>query len=219
MTRYGTIPSSSQSQPPPPQSPASSFPSSTIVPIWGQKIRSTAENLIATAKPWKLMIQPQSLAIPATLPQSIDRIKANVAFFRSNYAIVAICALFLSLLWHPVSFILCLAVAAAWLFLYVLRNGGDPLVVGGQVIGQKTVVTSLLVGTMVVLFFTEVAEDIVVGLFAGIALIVVHGAVRETGDLVAVGGAVQDPAAIGSSSVAIAIPGSYQAAGNKNINK
>ncbi|CAI0406107.1 unnamed protein product [Linum tenue] len=215
MTRYGTIPSSSQSQ----QPPSSPFPSSTIPPIWAQNIRPTVENLIATARPWKLMIQPQSLTLPATLNQSIDRINANVAFFRSNYAILAASALFLSLLWHPVSFILCLAVAAAWLFLYVLRSGEEPLVVNGQVVGQKTVVSWLLAGTILVLLFTEVAKDMVVGLFSGIALIVAHGALRETDDLVAAigGGAVQDPEAFGSSS-AVAIPGSYQAVGNKNIN-
>ncbi|CAN0838879.1 PRA1 family protein F2 [Linum grandiflorum] len=208
MTRYGTI-----------QSQQSQIPSSAISPISLQSIRSNFENLIATAKPWKLMIQPKSLTFPSTLDQSLDRINVNAAFFRSNYAILACCALFISLLWHPFSFIVSLLLGAAWLFLYLHREDGNPLVINGQVVGQKTILTSLLSATMLVLFFTEVTEDIVVGLFAGVVLIVAHGALRETDDLpMMIGGEglVDDLEANGSTSAVV--PGSYRDIGYNSVN-
>ncbi|CAN1185590.1 PRA1 family protein F2 [Linum perenne] len=210
MTRYGAIPS--QSQP-------LSFPSAAISLISVQNFRSTVENLIATAKPWKLMIQPQSITLPSTFNQSVDRIYTNAAFFRSNYAILTSCALLISLLWHPFSFMVSLVVAAAWLFLYLLREDGNPLVINGKVVGQKTILMSLLSATMFVLFFTEVTEDIVVGLFAGLVLIVGHGALRETDNLpmmIAGEAVVEDPEANGSTTVVAS--GLYQDIGYNSVN-
>ncbi|KAI6679612.1 hypothetical protein NL676_033493 [Syzygium grande] len=168
MTTYGTIPS-----------PLSPPPSSDLEFISRAKARIRSG--LATRRPWKEMFLLSAMAPPDALSTSIGRIQMNVAIFRMNYAIIVLTILFLSLLWHPVSLIVFVVMMIAWLFLYFLRD--QPLTLFGREIDDRVVMTTLFLGTILALSFTHATDNIIVALFIGVVVVVVHGALRETDDL------------------------------------
>ncbi|KAJ9171769.1 hypothetical protein P3X46_015087 [Hevea brasiliensis] len=180
MATYGTI-------------PTELHPPSNLRIISNAKEK--IELSLGTRRPWREMIQLQSFNLPFTLSESVQKIKTNVAFFRYNYVIIILFILFLSLLWHPVSLIVFIIMMAAWLFLYFLRD--DPLVVLGIVISDKVVMVILLMATIIMLSLTNVTDNIIVALFLGVVVILVHGAFRNIDDLMF----VEDEEGFGSAGI------------------
>ncbi|KAL3747300.1 hypothetical protein ACJRO7_016132 [Eucalyptus globulus] len=168
MTTYGTIPSAS-----------SPLPSSNLEFISHAKARIRTG--LATRRPWKEMFRLSAMAPPDGLGASVGRIQTNVAVFRMNYAVIVLTILFLSLLWHPVSLIAFMVMMILWLFLYFLRD--QPLILFGRDIDDRVVMTTLFVCTILALSFTHATDNIIVALFIGVMVIVVHGALRGTDDL------------------------------------
>lgn len=171
MTTYGTIPAAT---------PSSS--NLQFVSLAKERINSG----LGMPRPWKEMIKLQDLSFPTSVSQLIQRIKINVAVFRMNYAIIILFILFLSLLWHPVSMIVFIVMTVAWLFLYFLRD--EPLVVMGYDIDDRMVMLALLPITVLSLFLTNAKKNIIVALAIGLVVVMVHGALKETDDLVIVDG-------------------------------
>ncbi|XP_050262453.1 PRA1 family protein F2 [Quercus robur] len=172
MTTYGTIPAATPS----------SSSNLQFVSLANERINSG----LGMPRPWKEMIKLQDLSFPTSVSQLIQRIKINVAVFRMNYAIIILFILFLSLLWHPVSMIVFIVMMVAWLFLYFLRD--EPLVVMGYDIDDRMVMLALLPITVLSLFLTNAKKNIIVALAIGLVVVLVHGALKETDDLVIVDG-------------------------------
>ncbi|XP_054785228.1 PRA1 family protein F2-like [Prosopis cineraria] len=166
MTTYGTIPTSSS-------------PSTNLEFISRAKQRIKAG--LGTRRPWKVMFNFRSFALPAGFPDAIARFRVNIGYFRMNYAIVVLLILFLSLLWHPISLIVFVVLIALWLFLYFLRD--EPLVIAGRLIDDRVVLIVMAVLTVVLLLLTNVTLNIVVALLIGAGLLVAHAALRKTDDL------------------------------------
>ncbi|KAG2722754.1 hypothetical protein I3760_02G140800 [Carya illinoinensis] len=168
MTSYGTIPTSS-----------SPGPSTNLEYI--SRAKERIKTGLGTRRPWKLIFNFHSFGIPASVADAIARVRTNVAFFRMNYAIVALLILFLSLLWHPISLIVFLVTMAVWLFLYFLRD--EPLVVFNRTIDDRVVLIVLAVLTVVFLLLTHATANILVALLIAVVVILVHAAARKTDDL------------------------------------
>ncbi|KAM1812909.1 hypothetical protein ACFX11_026795 [Malus domestica] len=166
MTTYGTIPT---------EPPASS--NQHFVARAKEQIQSALGN----RRPWQEIIQLQNLTLPSTFNQSVHRIKTNVVFFRMNYAIITLSILFLSLLWHPISLIVFIVMMVAWIFLFFLHD--QPLMILGYRINGQVVMMALLVVTLVALYLTNARYHIVAGLCFGLAVVLVHGALREPEDV------------------------------------
>ncbi|WCJ39559.1 PRA1 (Prenylated rab acceptor) family protein [Euphorbia peplus] len=169
MTQYGTIPTSSS-----PESGSSSIEFIT-------RAKERIKEGLGTRRPWKVMFNFRSLSLPRKLPDAVARLRANIAYFRMNYAIIVLMIVFLSLLWHPISMIVFIAMMAAWLFLYFLRD--DALVIYGRLIDDRVVLVVLGVLTIVFLLLTQVTLNVVVSVVIGVVLVAVHGVVRKTDDL------------------------------------
>ncbi|PON96129.1 Prenylated rab acceptor [Trema orientale] len=166
MTNYGAIPTSSS-------------PSANLEYISRAKDRLKAG--LGTRRPWKLMYDVRSLGLPGGLRDAIARVRTNAAYFRTNYAIVVLAILFLSLLWHPISLIVFVVMMAVWLFLYFLRD--EPLVLLGRPIDDRIVLAALAVLTVVFLLLTRATTNILVALLIGAVVVVLHAAFRKTDDL------------------------------------
>ncbi|KAF5726057.1 PRA1 family protein F3-like [Tripterygium wilfordii] len=166
MTRYGTI------------------PTEPVAPSRQQIAKERIQSSIGTPRSWKEMVQLQSLNIPSNLNESVERIRTNGAFFRANYLIIILFLIFFNLLWQPMSLIVFLTMIIAWLFLYFLRD--DHIMIFGLVIHDQLVMIALLAATIVMLSVTSVTDKIVMALSTGVVVVLVHGALRTTNDLVVV---------------------------------
>ncbi|KAK4784573.1 hypothetical protein SAY86_018941 [Trapa natans] len=165
MTSYGTIPASSQ-------------------PYDLQYISQAKERIkagLGTRRPWRKMLDVHSIRLPLDFPDAVSRSRTNIAYFRMNYAIVVLFILFLSLLWHPISLIVLIAMMAAWLFLYFLRD--EPLVIFHRTIDDRVVLIVLSILTVVFLFLTNATWNIIGALLIGVAVIIIHSVFRKTDDL------------------------------------
>ncbi|KAF8036371.1 hypothetical protein BT93_C2170 [Corymbia citriodora subsp. variegata] len=182
MTTYGTIPS-----------PSSPPPASNLEFI--SRAKAQIRTGLATRRPWKEMFLLSKMAPPDGLGGSVGRIRTNAAIFRMNYTVIVLMILFLSLLWHPVSLVVFMVMMITWLFLYFLRD--QPLILFGREVDDRAVMITLSLGTVFALSFTHATNNIIVALFMGVVVVVVHGALRRTDDLLVAG---DGPQTTGSGS-------------------
>ncbi|KAJ7951644.1 PRA1 family protein [Quillaja saponaria] len=190
-TSYGTIPTSL---------PPHGATSTNLEYISRAKDRIKAG--LATRRPWKILFDFRSLKLPSSLSDAISRIRTNIAYFQLNYAIIVLFILFLSLLWEPISLIVFVALMAAWLFLYFLRD--EPLVIVGRLIDDRIVLIVMSVLTIVLLLLTNATLNIVVAILIGVVVILVHAALRKTDNLFLdeeeAAGLIPGGAAVGATS-------------------
>ncbi|KAI3806835.1 hypothetical protein L1987_22750 [Smallanthus sonchifolius] len=167
MTTYGTIPTSSDD-------------GSSKVEFLSRATERIQTGLGAR-RPWKEMFNLHSIDLPHGFADAIPRIKTNFGYFLMNYVIIVLVILFLSLLWHPISLIVFVVLMAAWLFLYFLRD--EPLVLFHRTIDDRVVMAVLSVVTIVLLLLTGATMNIMFSVLIGVAVVVVHAAIRKTDDL------------------------------------
>lgn len=167
MTNYGTIPTSS------------SPPSTNLEFI--SRAKTKIKEGLGTRRPWKLMFNFRSFNLPAGFADAISRVKINIGYFQMNYALVVLLVIFVSLIWHPISLIVFLALMAVWVFLYFLRD--EPLVIFGRLISDRVVLVLMAILTIVLLLLTGATLNILISLLVGVVLVVIHAAFRRTDDL------------------------------------
>ncbi|XP_047318155.1 PRA1 family protein F3-like [Impatiens glandulifera] len=166
MTTYGTIPTSTPAR-------------GTSDLYYGN---GRIQSGFSGRRSWKEMFAFQSISFPSSFSDVLSRIGSNAAYFRVNYAIEALFVLFLSLLWHPVSLIVFVVMMSAWFFLYFLRD--EAISIFGRRIDDRIILFILSVLTLVMLFLTDATVNIVVAVVIAAVLVVVHGCLRRTDDLV-----------------------------------
>ncbi|KAK4391787.1 PRA1 family protein F2 [Sesamum angolense] len=134
-TTYGTIPTT-----PPPSDPP-------FLVDARQRVRS---DMGTRRRPWKEMV---SFSLPESFNAALQRIQTNASYFHVNYAMIILFALFINLLWHPVALMVFVAMTAAWLFLYILRD--EPIVLFGYAMEEQVVLVVLSIVTVVTLMMTR----------------------------------------------------------------
>ncbi|XP_062195325.1 PRA1 family protein F3-like [Phragmites australis] len=172
MSKYGTIPTSSS---------AGGAPLGGASPLdFISRAKARGAMALATRRPWRELGEIHTIGLPPSLGEAYLRVRANLAHFAMNYAIVVLVVVFLSLLWHPVSLIVFLVCMVAWLVLYFLRD--EPLVLFGRVVGDGVVLAALAVVTLVLLLLTNATVNILSSLLIGFVLVVLHAALHKAED-------------------------------------
>ena len=146
------------------------------------RFKEASQSAMAAHRPWAEFVDLSALSLPLNLSEATPRLFQNLTHFRSNYAMVLLVVLFLSLVYHPISIIVFLIVFAAWVFFYFSRD--EPVVVFGFPIGDRVVMPVLGVVTVVALVLTHVWLNVVVSAVIGVALVCFHAVFRGTEDLV-----------------------------------
>lgn len=152
-------------------------------PQFISQFTQTARSIKSTLRPWPIFLDLSSFNLPPSIPDSTTRITQNLTHFRSNYSLIVLIVLFLSLIYHPLALIAFLVTFVAWLYLYFFRD--EPLVLFGVQVGDLAVLGLLSVFTVVVLVWSGVWVNVAAAAAAGAGLVVLHAVVRSTDDLVA----------------------------------
>ncbi|CAN4089075.1 unnamed protein product [Withania somnifera] len=166
MKNYGTIPTSS---------------SGPVNVEYISRAKAVIKEGLAARRPWKEMFHFHSFNLPSGISDAISRIKTNFSYFQTNYAIIVLGIVFLSLLWHPISLIVFVVLLAVWLFFYFLRD--EPLVIFGRLISDRVVLIVLAVLTLGLLLFTGATSNILISLAVGVVVVLIHASIRKTDDL------------------------------------
>ncbi|KAK1375949.1 hypothetical protein POM88_032142 [Heracleum sosnowskyi] len=149
MTNYGAIPASS------------SEGTNELISTPQEKVG------MPVGRPWKEMVR--SLNLPSGYHNTIQRMKTNLVYFRTNYMTILMLIMLVSVLFHPVSvqvlFLLLLDV------LFVMR------------LSNRTVAICLLIFSLISLLFTEAAWNVVISFLIEAVFVTVHVILRNTDDL------------------------------------
>lgn len=137
---------------------------------------SRARSLYAAHRPWRLFFDISQFSLPFSYADAMSRIRRNANHFRVNYAVVALIILFCSLVYHPISMIVFLVSAVAWLTLYFCRE--DPLTISGRIVDDRVVLVVLSLVTVVALVFTHVGLNVLVALIVALVVDGIHAAFR-----------------------------------------
>ncbi|VVA91686.1 unnamed protein product [Arabis nemorensis] len=169
MTTYGTNPTSAKD----------------LAPKLEYITRANDHNYVrpglATRRPWKQMLDFHSFDFPRKIATVLTRIRANTVYFQTNYTIIVLFSVFLSLVWNPFSLLILVALIGAWLFLYFLRD--EPLAVFDHEIDHRIVLILMSVLTLSILFLTNAKLNIAVAVVATAVAVLAHAAVRKTEDM------------------------------------
>ncbi|CAO2840170.1 unnamed protein product [Amaranthus hypochondriacus] len=160
--------------------PTSSSPLSTNLDFIS-RAKHRFYGTLSARRPWRQIFDYHSISCPHNLSDAISRLKSNLLYFRMNFAMFILIVLFLSLLWHPISLIVFIAMMVAWLFLYFLRD--EPLVLFGRSIDDRIVLTVLSVLTIGLLLLTGATGNILISLAVGAAIVVIYSVFRRSDDL------------------------------------
>ncbi|KMT05541.1 hypothetical protein BVRB_7g176640 [Beta vulgaris subsp. vulgaris] len=164
----------------PPPSSTSTTPLSANLDFISRAKHNLYNNLSAR-RPWRQIFDHHSLSFPHNLSDAISRLKTNLSYFRMNFAMFILLILFLSLLWHPISLIVFLALMLAWLFLYFLRD--EPLHLFSRSIDDRIVLTILSVLTVGLLLLTGATGNILISVAVGVSIVVIYSVFRRSDDL------------------------------------
>ncbi|XP_040379751.1 PRA1 family protein F3-like isoform X2 [Oryza brachyantha] len=174
MSKYGTIPTSSEGPGP---GAGGSSPLGFI-----SRAKARGASALAERRPWREVADPRAASVPRGFRDAYLRARANLSHFSMNYAIVVLVVVFVSLLWHPVSLIVFLACMVAWLFLYFLRD--EPLALFGRTVGEGAVLAVLSVLTLALLLLTGATANILTSLLVGLLLVLLHAVFHRPADTI-----------------------------------
>ncbi|KAM3197080.1 hypothetical protein ACQJBY_072634 [Aegilops geniculata] len=175
MSKYGTIPTSSSAAAAGAPHLGGASPLDFI-----SRAKARGATALATRRPWRELADVHAVGLPPSLGDAYLRVRANLAHFAMNYAIVVLVVVFLSLLWQPISLIVFLVCMVGWLVLYFLRD--EPIVLFGRVVGDGVVLAVLAAVTLILLLLTGATTNILTSLLIGFVLVVLHAALHKAED-------------------------------------
>ncbi|KAF3640105.1 PRA1 family protein B1 [Capsicum chacoense] len=147
------------------------------------RFSSSIRQGFAQRRPWLELVDRTSFSRPDSLSEAASRVRKNFSYFRVNYVTLLVGVLSLSLLSHPFSLLVLIALLGAWFFGYLFRPSDQPVVVFGRTFSDRETLGILLVFTIIVVFLTSVGSLLISALLVGLAIVCAHGAFRVPEDL------------------------------------
>ncbi|KAL6647588.1 hypothetical protein ACP70R_015025 [Stipagrostis hirtigluma subsp. patula] len=178
-SRYGAIPAS-----PPPISAGDDgeCADSSVVAVLFRRARARFSGAARRLRPWREVFDPSAFAVPGSCGEARVRARRNLAYFGAHYAVVALAFVFLDLLRHPVSMLVSLALAVAWLLLCFGRGGepgaSPPFSFCGRELDDRAVLAALGAAAVLALALTGAAVNLLLSLALAAAVTALHTASR-----------------------------------------
>ncbi|XP_021908696.1 PRA1 family protein B4-like [Carica papaya] len=138
---------------------------------------------LSQRRPWAELVDRSAFSKPESFSDAVLRVRKNYTYFKVNYLSAVVLIVAFSLLTHPISLIILLALLSSWLFLYLFRPADQPLVLFGRTFSDRETLGMLIVSSVVVIFLTSVGSVLISALMVGVALICAHGSFRVPEDL------------------------------------
>jgi hypothetical protein len=133
------------------------------------------------AKPIAEVFDITAVSKPANLGEVTGRVRKNISYFRTNYAIATVGTTALVMLMNPWSLIVLAILAAVWFYAYIMKT--TPLVLGGRQLSDKEKFLVLSGGSLFTVFFlTSVGSTIFYALGLSMIMIGIHASLRMPDD-------------------------------------
>lgn len=134
------------------------------------------------SKPWNEVVDRSALSKPSTLAEAAGRIRKNAAYFKVNYLIVMLTTCAVTFLMHPSSLFVLGILLGAWIYVLFVRT--SPLVISGRTLSEREKVMGMAAISFITIFFlTSVGTVFFSALSISLAVICLHGAMREPDNL------------------------------------
>ncbi|XP_039067950.1 PRA1 family protein B4-like [Hibiscus syriacus] len=147
------------------------------------QINDYLRNGLSQRRPWAELADRSAFTKPESFSEATLRLRKNYSYFRINYLFVVGLILALSLLSHPFSLLLLLALLFSWIFLYLFRPIDQPLVIFSRTYSDRETLGGLIIFSVFVIFLTSVGSLIISAIMVGCGLVCAHGAFRAPEDL------------------------------------
>lgn len=170
LSNYGTLPTSTPPASPqttphsarkPPRPPLPRPPQPQPQPP--VRTSTVTRSDPATRRSWRVFFDYNIMSLPYNYSEAITRVRRNLNYFRVNYAMIILVILFISLVYHPISMIVFLAISVAWF--YYFRE--EAIVISGTQLDDRLVLVGLGLVTVVALALTHVGLNVLVALIIG----------------------------------------------------
>ncbi|XP_039007719.1 PRA1 family protein B4-like [Hibiscus syriacus] len=146
-------------------------------------INDYLRNGLSQNRPWAELADRSAFTKPESFSEATLRLRKNYSYFRINYLFVVGLILALSLLSHPFSLLLLLALLFSWIFLYLFRPVDEPLVIFGRTYSDRETLGGLIIFSVFLIFLTSVGSLIISAIMVGCGLVCAHSAFRVPEDL------------------------------------
>ncbi|KAK9058998.1 hypothetical protein SSX86_021617 [Deinandra increscens subsp. villosa] len=150
-------------------------PSSAAVDDGATNTYSTTAEIRHSIRPWfEDFLSLSSFSLPLSFPELSLRFNANIYTFRGNYAIISLIVFILTLIFRPIAAIVFLLLIVAWIYFFVARDTDVPLMVFDFEIGDRLVLISLSVITIVAVAVASVWWNLFVSILISALLVSLH---------------------------------------------
>jgi hypothetical protein len=137
--------------------------------------------MLSQAKPMSEVFDPSGFSKPANANDLGTRLRKNLTYFKTNYAIATTGTTALVMLLNPWSLIILAILAAVWFYFYIIKT--SPLVLGGREFSDREKFL-LLSGTSLftIFFLTSVGATIFYALGLSMIMVAIHASLRIPDD-------------------------------------
>lgn len=133
------------------------------------------------AKPMNEVFDVSAFAKPVNFNDVMSRVKNNVGYFKTNYAMLAVGTTALVMLMNPWSLLVLAVLALVWFYMYIIKTSA--LVLGGREFSEREKFWLLSGSSLFVIFFlTSVGATIFYSLGLSMLMIGAHAGLRIPDD-------------------------------------
>lgn len=147
-----------------------------------QNLKDNATRNFKDAKPLAEVFDMSMVSKPKDTNEVLSRVKNNVSYFKTNYAILAVGTTAAVMLMNPWSLMIMSFLALGWFYVYVLKSSAS-VVIGGREFSERETFLAMSGGSLFVIFFlTSVGATIFYALGLSMILIGAHATMRIPDD-------------------------------------